>query len=44
MNHSNEAGIPGPDSEYGVGMLDVGRIMSRGIPGSWMPPSPTSGY
>ena len=33
MNHSNEAGIPGPDSEYGVGVLDVGRIMSRGISG-----------
>ena len=33
MNHSNEAGIPGPDSEYGVGVLDMGRIMSRGISG-----------
>jgi hypothetical protein len=29
MNQSNEAGIPGPDSEYGVGILNVGRIMSR---------------
>jgi subtilisin family serine protease len=33
MSHSNEAGIPGPDSEYGVGVLDVGRIMTRGISG-----------
>jgi subtilisin family serine protease len=33
MNHSNEAGIPGPDSEYGVGIIDMGRVMSRGIPG-----------
>ncbi|HEX7261283.1 MAG TPA: S8 family serine peptidase, partial [Luteolibacter sp.] len=29
MNHSNEAGIPGPDSEYGVGILDLGRVMRR---------------
>ncbi|MEY4570659.1 MAG: hypothetical protein RLZZ398_2098 [Verrucomicrobiota bacterium] len=33
MNHSNEAGIPGPDSEYGVGIIDMGRVMSRSIPG-----------
>ncbi|NQX01015.1 S8 family serine peptidase [bacterium] len=33
MSHSDEAGIPGPDSEYGVGILNIGRIMSRGIPG-----------
>ena len=33
MNYSNEAGIPGPDSEYGVGILDMGRVMSRSIPG-----------
>jgi hypothetical protein len=33
MNYSNEAGIPGPDSEYGVGIIDMGRVMSRGIPG-----------
>ncbi len=31
MKHSDEAGIPGPDSEYGVGILNVGRIMSRGV-------------
>ena len=33
MSHSNDAGIPGPDSEFGVGILDLGRIMQRGIPG-----------
>jgi hypothetical protein len=33
MNYSNEAGLPGPDSEYGVGILDMGRVMSRSIPG-----------
>ena len=33
VKYSNEAGIPGPDSEYGVGILDIGRIMNRGIPG-----------
>ncbi len=33
MQYSNEAGIPGPDSEYGVGILDLGRVMSRAIPG-----------
>ena len=29
MQYSNEAGIPGPDSEYGVGILNVGRVMNR---------------
>lgn len=33
MNHSDEAGISGPDSEYGVGILNVGRIMTREIMG-----------
>lgn len=33
MNHADDAGLPGPDSEYGFGILDVGRIMSRGVPG-----------
>lgn len=33
MDHSNEAGLPGPDSEYGVGILDLGRIMNRGVYG-----------
>lgn len=33
MKYSDEAGIAGPDSEYGSGILNVGRIMSRGVPG-----------
>ena len=34
MNYSNDAGIPGPDSEFGVGILDLGRIMNRGVAGT----------
>ena len=34
MNYSDDAGIPGPDSEYGVGILNVGRIMNRGVSGT----------
>ncbi|MES2438889.1 MAG: S8 family serine peptidase [Verrucomicrobiota bacterium] len=33
MDHSNDAGIPGPDSEYGVGILNIGRIMNRSVSG-----------
>ncbi len=33
MQYSNEAGIPGPDSEYGVGVLNVGRVMNRATSG-----------
>lgn len=33
MDYSDDAGIPGPDSEYGVGILDVGRVMNRGVHG-----------
>ena len=33
MNHADEAGIPGPDSEYGVGILNLGRIMNRAVQG-----------
>lgn len=33
MQYSNDAGIPGPDSEYGVGVLDVGRVMNRATSG-----------
>lgn len=33
MRHANEAGIPGPDSEFGFGILDVGRVMNRQVPG-----------
>jgi len=29
MAHSNDAGIPGPDSEYGVGIVNLGRVMNR---------------
>ncbi len=34
MNYSNDAGIPGPDSEFGVGILDLGRIMNRAVAGT----------
>ena len=33
MDHSDEAGIPGPDSQYGSGILNIRRIMSRNQPG-----------
>lgn len=33
MNYANEAGIPGADSEYGSGILNLGRIMNRNISG-----------
>ncbi len=33
MKYSDEAGISGPDSEYGSGILNLGRIMTRGVPG-----------
>ncbi|MEO5914974.1 MAG: S8 family serine peptidase [Luteolibacter sp.] len=33
MKYSDEAGISGPDSEYGAGILNVGRIMTRAISG-----------
>jgi hypothetical protein len=33
MKYSDEAGIAGPDSEFGMGILNVGRIMTRGISG-----------
>ncbi len=33
MSHTNEAGIPGPDSQYGFGILNIGRIMNRNVPG-----------
>ncbi len=31
MKYSDEAGLAGPDSEYGAGILNVGRIMTRGV-------------
>lgn len=33
MNYCDEAGIPGPDSQYGSGILNVGRLMNRDRPG-----------
>jgi hypothetical protein len=33
LANSDEAGLPGPDSEYGVGILDLGRVMNRCVPG-----------
>lgn len=33
MKNSDEAGLPGPDSEFGSGILNMARVMSRGIPG-----------
>jgi subtilisin family serine protease len=33
MHYSNEAGIPGPDSEFGFGILDLGRVMNRNSAG-----------
>jgi subtilisin family serine protease len=32
MNQADEAGIPGPDSEYGMGILNLGRVMNRNTP------------
>ncbi|MBX3742706.1 MAG: S8 family serine peptidase [Akkermansiaceae bacterium] len=33
MGHADEAGIPGPDSQYGDGILNLRRIMNRNLPG-----------
>ncbi|WAC18416.1 S8 family serine peptidase [Luteolibacter sp. SL250] len=33
MDHADEAGIPGPDSQYGSGILNLRRIMNRNQPG-----------
>jgi hypothetical protein len=33
MKYSNEASIPGPASDDGVGILDIDRVMNREIPG-----------
>ncbi len=33
MNYADEAGMAGPDSEYGVGILNLGRIMNRAVAG-----------
>lgn len=33
MKNSDEAGLPGPDSEYGVGILNMARVLNRQIRG-----------
>jgi hypothetical protein len=33
LNYSNDAGAPGQDPEYGTGILDIGRIQNRNVPG-----------
>ena len=33
LNHANEAGAIGQDTSYGVGIVDVGRVMARNTPG-----------
>lgn len=33
MKHADDAGIPGPDSEYGFGILNMARVMNRGLAG-----------
>jgi hypothetical protein len=33
VTHANEAGAPGPDPEYGVGNLNIGRALEAGTPG-----------
>lgn len=33
QNTSNEAGLPGQDPNFGIGVLDVGRAMNRDTPG-----------
>ncbi|MBK1883010.1 S8 family serine peptidase [Luteolibacter pohnpeiensis] len=32
-NYADDAGIPGPDSEYGYGIVDIRRIINRSTPG-----------
>lgn len=33
MSYTDEAGIPGPDSQYGFGILNIRRVMNRSQPG-----------
>ncbi len=33
QTHSNEAGLPGQDAQFGHGILDVGRAINRNTPG-----------
>jgi hypothetical protein len=33
MRYTDEAGIPGPDSQYGIGILNMGRVLHRNARG-----------
>ena len=33
MENSDEAGLPGPDSEFGVGIINMARVLNRNTPG-----------
>ncbi len=33
MKNADEAGLPGPDSEFGSGILNMARVMNRSLPG-----------
>lgn len=33
QSHSNEAGLPGADNQYGIGIIDVGRAINRNTSG-----------
>lgn len=33
VNQANDAGLPGSDTDYGAGILDVGRVMDHGTAG-----------
>ncbi|MBT4799163.1 MAG: S8 family serine peptidase [Verrucomicrobia bacterium] len=33
QNHSNEAGLPGADNQFGIGIIDVGRAINRNTSG-----------
>lgn len=33
MDQADEAGIPGPDSQYGFGVVDLGRVLNRDVYG-----------
>lgn len=33
LAYTDDEGLPGPDTEYGAGVLNLGRIMNRSVPG-----------
>ena len=33
LSYTDDEGLPGPDAEYGAGVLNLGRIMNRSVPG-----------